>query len=95
MGGILVHVCGQEVLHGGRVQHGGAGSVGLNGVGCCRPERGRLGSRREIEVEGLGGWYLGLLVFGPGVLTLIWRHDLRLDLLLRLIVLVQDDQLTE
>lgn len=32
VGRILVNVCGQEVLHSGRVQHDGAGSVGLTGV---------------------------------------------------------------
>ena len=32
VGRILVNVCGQEVLHGGRVQHDGARSVGLTGV---------------------------------------------------------------
>lgn len=63
VGGVLVYVCGQEVLHGSCVEHaaGGAGSIGLSGSG-------------GIEAVNFDAWYGGLFLDNPRGLILIWRH---------------------
>lgn len=45
VGGVLVDILGQEVLHGGRVEHDGAGSVGV-----------QTSQEGLLDAAGVGGW---------------------------------------
>lgn len=69
MGRILVDVCGQEVLHGGRVQHDGAGSVSLMGGVVDVVEGAEIGGfAGEWKLRDLDAWYWKLLLSNPWVL---------------------------
>lgn len=77
MGGVLVHVLGQEVLHGCRIEHDGAGSVevrtSMERVVDVAEDAG-LGRFGEMEVEDFDAGYVGLVLLDPRFWTWVWRH---------------------
>lgn len=77
MGGILVNVLGQEVLHRRRIEHDGAGSVdGRTSIGWVVDvaQDARLCGFGEMEVEDFDARYRGLFLLDPRSSNRIWRH---------------------
>lgn len=74
VGGVLVDVFGQEVLHGCRVEHDGAGSFDA-GMWMERVVDGAEGAGLrgfgEMEVEDLDAGYMGFFLLDPRALDWI------------------------